>query len=56
MNIRKPIDELTLDDLGKLPIREFRLDEEGRDTQEHIPGTVNPYQSSGSAGGFPVGL
>jgi hypothetical protein len=42
VRVRKQVYELTLDDLGKYPVWEFSLDEEGRDEC-----TVRPYTPSG---------
>jgi hypothetical protein len=45
MKIRKQVYELTLEDLGKYPIWEFRLDEEGEEGRDES--TVRPYSASG---------
>ncbi len=45
LRVRKQIYELTLDDLSKFPIWEFRLDEEGEEGRDES--TVRPYATSG---------
>lgn len=42
--VRKQVYELTLDDLGRCSVWEFKLDEEGADQNE---ATVQPYTASG---------
>jgi hypothetical protein len=44
-HVRKQVYELTLDDLGKHPIWEFRLDEKDKEGQDES--TVRPYPASG---------
>jgi len=45
MKIRKPVNELTLDDLKKYPAWEYALDEEGEEDQDET--TVRPYEYAG---------
>jgi hypothetical protein len=45
MRARKQVYELTLDDLSKFPIWEFRLDKDGADDQDEA--TVRPFTASG---------
>src|SRR6267378_2175326 len=45
MRVRKQIYELTLHDLSKFPVWEFRLDEEGEEGRDES--TVRPYAASG---------
>ena len=46
MKIRKQVYELTLDDVGKFPVWEFALDEEGKEGQDEA--TVRPLKISGA--------
>jgi len=46
MKIRKQVYELTLDDVGKFPVWEFALDEEGEAGQDEA--TVRPLKISGA--------
>ena len=46
MKIRKQVYELTVDDLRKLPVWEFALDEEGKEGQDEA--TVRPCELSGA--------
>jgi len=43
--VRKQVYELTLDDLSKFPVWEFRLDKDGAESQDEA--TVRPFTSSG---------
>jgi hypothetical protein len=45
VRVRKQVYELTLEDLSKVPIWEFKLDEEGEESQDES--TVRPYTTSG---------
>jgi hypothetical protein len=45
MKIRKQVYELTLDDLSKFPVWEFRLDSEGEEARDES--TVRPHTTSG---------
>jgi hypothetical protein len=45
MKIRKQVYELTLDDLSKFPVWEFRLDAEGEEGRDEC--TVRPCKASG---------
>jgi hypothetical protein len=45
VKIRKQVYHLTLEDLGKSPVWEFALDEEGEEGQDEA--TVRPYEFSG---------
>ena len=44
-SVRKQVYELTLDDLEKFPVWEFRLDEEGEEGRDES--TVRPYTPPG---------
>jgi hypothetical protein len=46
VKIRKQVYELTLDDVGKFPVWEFALDEEGEEGQDEA--TVRPLKISGA--------
>ena len=43
--VRKQVYELTLDDLSRFPVWEFRLDKDGAENQDEA--TVRPFTSSG---------
>jgi hypothetical protein len=45
VRVRKQVYELTLEDLGRFPIWEFKLDEEGEEGSDES--TVRPYTASG---------
>src|SRR5689334_11245781 len=45
VRVRKQVYELTLDDLCKFPVWEFRLDKEGEEGRDEC--TVRPYTPSG---------
>src|ERR1041385_717363 len=45
VRVRKQVYELTLDDLGKFPVWEFRMDQEGGEGRAECP--ARPYPPSG---------
>jgi hypothetical protein len=45
MHIRKQVNDLTLDDLGRFPVWEYALDEASEEGQDEA--TVRPYKFSG---------
>ena len=45
VRVRKQVYELTLDDLSRFPVWEFRLDKDGADNQNEA--TVRPFKASG---------